>query len=68
MSAAVIEIPSRSARMRELLRQGRMSPAEAARELHIDEATFRLYWAGKPVPRYVLLALEQLVYLERLRQ
>ena len=36
------------------------------RALEIGEAGMRGYCTGKPVPRYVLLALERLVELERM--
>jgi hypothetical protein len=64
MSAAVLEISSRASQMRAQLRQGHLTPAAAACELQVDEATFRSYCAGRqPVPRYVLLALGHVVYL-----
>jgi hypothetical protein len=57
--------PTDASRIRELLRQGSLSPANAARELEIKAPTFRRYLAGKArPPRYVLLALERLVDLE----
>jgi hypothetical protein len=57
--------PTDASRMRDLLRQGGLTPAAAARELEIEVVRFRRYLAGKArPPRYVLLALERLVALE----
>lgn len=51
---------ARARRMCELLRTAALSPEAAARELEIDELTMRGYCSGKPVPRYVTLAIERL--------
>jgi hypothetical protein len=50
-------------RVRELLRRAALSPQAAARELELDERAVRGYCTGKPVPRYVTLAIERLAEL-----
>lgn len=47
--------------IRDLLNILGWSQRRAARELDIEERTFRGYCAGRPVGRYVVLALEYLV-------
>jgi len=56
-----------SARVRELLHAAGLSPRAAARELTIDESMMRGYCTGKPVPRYMMLAIERLVDLRRMK-
>jgi hypothetical protein len=58
--------PTDAIPLRELLHRTRLSQANAARILEINEVRLRSYCAGTAVPpRYVLLALERLVDLER---
>jgi hypothetical protein len=52
-------------RVRELLRKGGLGLRAAARELEIDELALRGYCTGRPVPRYVMLAIERLADLRR---
>jgi hypothetical protein len=54
-------------RVRELLRAARLSPRAAARALEIDELAMRGYCTGKVVPRYMMLAIERLVDLQRMK-
>jgi hypothetical protein len=56
-----------NARVRELLRAAGLSPRAAARELEIDELAMRGYCTGKAVPRYMMLAIERLVELRRIK-
>src|SRR5262250_2663290 len=56
-----------NARVRELLRAAGLSPRAAARELEIDELAMRGYCTGKAVPRYMMLAIERLVDLRRMK-
>ena len=56
-----------NARVRELLRAAGLSPPAAARELEIDELAMRGYCTGKTVPRYMMLAIERLVDLRRMK-
>ena len=56
-----------NARVRELLRAAGLSPRAAARELEIDEPAMRGYCTGKAVPRYMMLAIERLVDLRRMK-
>jgi hypothetical protein len=55
------------ARVRELLRAAGLSPRAAARELEIDELAMRGYCTGKTVPRYMMLAIERLAELRRMK-
>ena len=49
-------------RLRLLLSQADLTEAAAATVLELDEANMRAYVAAKkPVPRYVILALERIV-------
>src|SRR5215813_8664097 len=59
--------PADNARVRELLRAAGLSPRAAARELEIDELAMRGYCTGKAVPRYMMLAIERLVDLRRMK-
>src|SRR6516225_6325130 len=59
--------PADNARVRELLRAAGLSPRAAARELEIDELALRGYCTGKAVPRYMMLAIERLVDLRRMK-
>jgi len=54
-------------RVRELLRAAGLSPRAAARELEIDERAMRGYCTGQAVPRYMMLAIERLVDLRRMK-
>jgi hypothetical protein len=57
-----------AARVRELLRKAGLSPRAAARALEIDELSMRGYCTGgHPVPRHVMLAIEHLVDLRRVK-
>jgi len=57
--------PTAASRLRHLLRRGQLSERAAARDMEIDEKTFRRYCTGKEIaPRYVVLALERLVMEE----
>jgi hypothetical protein len=57
-----------AARVRELLRKAGLSPGAAARALEIDELAMRGYCTGgHPVPRHVMLAIEHLVDLRRVK-
>jgi hypothetical protein len=57
-----------AARVRELLRKAGLSPGAAARALEIDELSMRGYCTGgQPVPRHVMLAIEHLVNLRRMK-
>lgn len=51
--------------VRELLHRAGMDERAAARELQIDDATMHGYCTGSPVPRYIVLALMQLVDIGR---
>jgi hypothetical protein len=59
--------PTDNARVRELLRAAGLSPRAAARELEIDERAMRGYCTGQAVPRYMMLAIERLVDLRRMK-
>jgi hypothetical protein len=59
--------PTDNARVRDLLRAAGLSPRAAARELEIDELAMRGYCTGKAVPRYLILAIERLVDLRRMK-
>ena len=59
--------PDEAKRVRELLRRASLSPRAAARELEIDELAVRGYCTGKPVPRYVTLAIERLADLRSIK-
>jgi len=56
-----------NARVRELLRAAGLSPRAAALELEIDELAMRGYCTGKAVPRIMMLAIERLVDLRRMK-
>jgi hypothetical protein len=58
---------ARAPRMSELLHTAALSPEDAARELDMDELTVRGYCTGRPVPRYVTLAIERLVHLRSIK-
>jgi hypothetical protein len=53
--------------VRELLRAAGLCPRAAARELEIDELAISVYCTGKAVPRYMMLAIERLVSLRRMK-
>jgi hypothetical protein len=59
--------PADAERVRELLRRGGLSPRAAARELEIDERAMRGYCTGRLVPRYLMLAIERLAELRRIK-
>jgi hypothetical protein len=59
--------PTDNARVRELLRAAGLSPRAAARELEVDELAMRGYCTEKAVPRYLMLAIERLVDLRRIK-
>jgi hypothetical protein len=59
--------PTDNARVRDLLRAAGLSPRAAARELEIDELAMRGYCTGKAVPRYLMLAIERLADLRRMK-
>src|SRR5579863_6747754 len=54
-------------RVRALLRSVGLSVPAAARELEIDDFAMRGYCTGKPVPRYLILAIERIAELRRIK-
>ena len=66
-SQADYSSPGDAQHVRELLRRASLSPRAAARELEIDELAVRGYCTGKPVPRYVTLAIERLADLRSIK-
>ncbi len=65
--SARITARDRARRFATPLRHAGLSPAAAARVLEIDEVILRDGCAGKPVPRYVLLALNE-IKVQRVRE